>query len=77
MACPICDHTMQSMCLDVFWCPRCGTVRDAGRDSSAIPMLVQRVVDFGSLLNDESDDVAELIVEFERLGIRESICLEG
>lgn len=30
MACPNCDHTMQnigSYAANVFWCPRCGTVR--------------------------------------------------
>ena len=28
MACPSCDHTMQSLRPKVFWCPRCGTIKD-------------------------------------------------
>lgn len=31
MACPTCDHTMQNLGADdrrIFWCPRCGTIRD-------------------------------------------------
>ena len=28
MACPTCDHTMQSIAGLRFWCPRCGTIRN-------------------------------------------------
>ena len=27
MPCPTCDHTMHQVGTDVFWCPRCGTIR--------------------------------------------------
>ena len=27
MACPTCEHTMHSIGVAVFWCPRCGTTK--------------------------------------------------
>jgi hypothetical protein len=27
MACPTCDHTMQCVATNTFWCPRCGTLK--------------------------------------------------
>lgn len=43
MACPTCDHTMNTLGPDVFWCPRCGTVRDEG--IQIVPKLVERTRD--------------------------------
>lgn len=49
MACPTCDHTMQNVAKDkhgsiVFWCPRCGTLRQASvRDNvDRVPFLPER-----------------------------------
>lgn len=37
MACPVCEHTMQGIAgaNRVFWCPRCGTLKDCGQRASA------------------------------------------
>ena len=74
MACPTCDHTMhysgvtQSVPVHkgraLYWCPRCGTL---GCDA---PSLVANLIEFAGKLTDEHQD---LIDEFERLGLRESI----
>lgn len=85
MACPTCDHTMHPISLDVFWCPRCGTIRMREREKTVddgvrtlnrdeVPMLVKRITEFAGILTDEHE---ELIREFERLGVRESIMLPG
>lgn len=82
MACPTCDHTMQCVShrddLQTYHCPRCGTVKveDANDDNPLVyvPKLVGRVIEFAGKLTDEHQ---ELIAEFERIGIREAICLEG
>lgn len=70
MACPTCDHTMHRWgeAGQVFVCPRCGTVKDS--EGVQVPKLVGRVLEFASHLTDEHQD---LIAEFERLGVRESI----
>jgi hypothetical protein len=44
MACLTCDHTMQSIAIGKFWCPRCGTLRVDGQDRE--PRIVQRAHDF-------------------------------
>lgn len=41
MACPTCSETMQGLGYNIFWCPRCGSIRFNG--SSAVPALVHRV----------------------------------
>ena len=57
MACPTCDHTMQLIAEsdeDVFWCPRCGTIKDYGTE---VPKLVFCACDLWEtvcLLNDEA-----------------------
>ncbi len=28
MSCPNCDHTMHRLTDDLFWCPRCGSLKD-------------------------------------------------
>ena len=59
MACPTCDHTMQKIGSQsdapggssgmvyagksVYWCPRCGTVKDGEGITQQAPMLVYRV----------------------------------
>jgi tRNA(Ile2) C34 agmatinyltransferase TiaS len=40
MACPTCSHTMHGLGHDIFWCPRCGTLR-TGPDATT-PYLVER-----------------------------------
>ena len=68
MACPTCDHTMQSL-LTVFWCPRCGTVKH-GQNHEA-PRLVDRCTEFIADLHHDGNDY--LIGRWETLGIQESI----
>lgn len=42
MACPTCDHTMQLVAVLLFWCPRCGTLKqEAG--TTEVPALVKRL----------------------------------
>ena len=48
MACPTCDHTMQSFdtsdARKFYWCPRCGTAKFVtGHVETKTPSLVQRV----------------------------------
>jgi len=44
MACPACDHTMQSVGDYVFWCLRCGTIKDKSSTLKTvnIPWAVER-----------------------------------
>ena len=83
MACPTCDHTMQIvgvMCqpytgLGLFWCNRCGTLTSpVVPGETAVPKLVSRITEFAGKLTDEHQ---ELIDEFERLGIRDSIMVDS
>lgn len=53
MACPTCDHTMQSVGFAEgrhhYWCPRCGTLRSTapgGFDADEAPKLVGRCREF-------------------------------
>lgn len=78
MACPNCDHTMQQVSGPmieagnrVFWCPRCGTIKDI--DGKSTPKLVGRIVEFMSIFKEE-DLTSE---RARRLGIIESITLPG
>jgi len=85
MACPNCDHTMQQVYGPmieagnrVFWCPRCGTIKDA--DGKSTPMLVSRVVEFYATIDDgdpEDREPHRIIADLKRLGIIESITLPG
>jgi len=76
MSCPTCDHTMVSVGLSrngydtVYWCPRCGTVKDAG--VACEPVLVTRCIKYAGTLKDEKK-----IEDFERCGILESILPPG
>lgn len=67
MACPTCDHTMQSVAPEVFWCPRCGTLK---APEVSIPTLVCRCREFGKLLPEDGEVDMEL---WRRLGIAEAI----
>ena len=75
MACPTCDHTMQSLNggpNSWFWCPRCGTIKQRnGLDTP--PKLVKRVAEFVGTLSDEDQ---EIIDAFESIGLRESRNIE-
>lgn len=82
MACTTCDHKMQKVGVmpepytgvPLFWCPRCGTLKANVVKDDDVPKLVRRVIEFGGKLTDEHQS---LIDDFERIGLRESICLEG
>lgn len=41
MACPTCTHTMQSIVVPVFWCPRCGTILTNAGNDVYVPKLVE------------------------------------
>jgi len=50
MACPNCDHTMQNLGVynrRIFWCPRCGTLRDYrewdDKTIDSAPMWVEKL----------------------------------
>lgn len=50
MACPVCDHTMQHVngTARVFWCPRCGTLKDCDmRAAAGLPDEVTEGDDLG------------------------------
>jgi hypothetical protein len=77
--CPTCFHTMQLLATTVrdpfrvYWCPRCGTVRQTASGKEVVcesPMLVDRCRQFA-----RNDTEAGSIAEFRRLGITESINL--
>jgi len=65
MSCPTCDHTMQRIENETFWCPRCGTLRLG--PMIEMPMLVERVRMFAGTLGRSWSALAH------RLGILESI----
>lgn len=67
MACPTCDHTMQSIGMHNFWCPRCGTLKLHGE--AEVPKLVNRVIAFCGTL---TDDDQRIIDSMERLGVTEA-----
>lgn len=74
MACPTCDHSMESLGIGWFWCPRCGTIRRRIVDtmttatSDSVPELVNRCRRFES--HHLPDDLAGAWLV---IGIRESI----
>jgi hypothetical protein len=45
MACPTCDHTMQSAAQSLFWCPRCGTLKDTRHGEPPIDVSVPKLVE--------------------------------
>lgn len=65
MPCPTCDHTMKNLPVEgnrLFWCPRCGTLKEEGsdRDSFESPfwiaqMLGTNVGKFGEAFNEIVD----------------------
>lgn len=71
MACPTCDHTMESIGDSgrtiAFWCPRCGTL-DNGLKPASQPKLVERCRIFCK----DSDEYMLSV-----LGIREAINIPG
>lgn len=85
MACPTCGHTMQNLGVDsgpgptrrVFWCPRCGTLREELSDgtgaqtSDEAPKLVGRCREFGETLGPAWFGL------WRRLGILEAIHTPG
>jgi hypothetical protein len=42
MSCPTCDHTMQLLAGEWFWCPRCGTVKHGERYRTPFGVLELR-----------------------------------
>ena len=73
MACPTCDHTMTGLRPGLFWCPRCGTVKDADQPlqpDMAMPKLVERCREFSTLLPKAHYG---LCGDWMRLGIAEAI----
>jgi len=77
MACPNCDHTMQLIAgkfvpsaddYRVWWCPRCGTIKDI--DGQSTPMLVGRISSFVKQLGDDDDTIKPF---FHKAGILESL----
>lgn len=76
MSCPTCSHTMQNVIAGVFWCPRCGTLKQPvtsnvleihAFDSHVQPKLVERCRDFGGSLG------PSWLALWHKIGIRESI----
>ena len=72
MACLTCAHTMQGLGHNVFWCPRCGTVKQD--DSVYVPALVERVRE---LRKEMSQDLCYETITWEGrwhgLGVLEAI----
>jgi len=72
MACPNCDHTMHSISSlsQVYWCPRCGSIRDG---KSEQPALVGRLAKFCNMLQDEDPEDRDLLNAMRRIGILECL----
>ncbi len=66
MSCSTCDHTMHKFTEEVFWCPRCGTLK-LDEISIAQPFLIGRCKEFSKNL-----DARELQLWW-KLGIEEAI----
>lgn len=73
MACPTCDHTMESIgCCDggtVWHCPRCGTVKH--HNQSYVPKLVERCRRFER--QEMVGCVSREVDKWKGLGIAEAI----
>ncbi len=66
MACPTCSHTMQSVVDNVWWCQRCGTLKQGNRHDGLgtyEPMLVERVVSYLEAASDEDRECARRAIE--------------
>jgi len=44
--CPTCDHTMHSLADNIWWCPRCGTIKTQHEPCIYEPWLVERAVQY-------------------------------
>jgi hypothetical protein len=66
MACPTCDHTIGRIAGEVFWCPRCGTLK-VGNTATLTPQLVWRCREFASTLGPSWKNL------WHRLGIEEAV----
>jgi len=69
MACPTCDHTMKNIghrsMYAIFWCPRCGTLKNNHDNQFEAPKLVERSRALRSLYNThikESDKTGRTII---------------
>lgn len=78
MSCPTCDHTMSHLGQtidgpsrrDLWWCPRCGTIRVDGFGSfDEMPKLVERCRKFYG----RWAEVDKVYDDMQRIGVRESI----
>ena len=84
MSCPTCDHTMQlfaqeSNGLRVYWCPRCGTIRNvalSGHTNDNTPKLVERCRRLNKVVQEGGPfGTPGVAAEVVRLGILEAIHL--
>ena len=69
MACPTCDHTMQGVSEWVWWCPRCGTIKDPSGITK--PKIVERVANLRDFFDNDNDD--PIVVMLNQMGISEAI----
>ena len=69
MSCVNCDQTMQRLSDDVWWCPRCGTLKD--RTEFTKPKIVERVTEFRNFFDNDNDD--PIVVMLNQMGISEAI----
>lgn len=74
MPCSVCSHTLHKVCRstdgrDVFWCPRCGTLRTdyGGFGDDHLPKLVERCRQFEKTMD------ARDCARWHSVGIKESI----
>ncbi len=44
--CPTCDHTMHSLADNIWWCPRCGTVKTNHAPGVFEPVWVRRATQY-------------------------------
>jgi len=76
MACPTCDHTMESITFSpqFFWCPRCGTLVSAERQGEyAVPKLVDRAREFQVTTTKLGEIALELVKKWISIGVDESV----
>ncbi len=57
--CPTCEHTMQSVADDVFWCPRCGTLKMNRAPGSYEPWWVERAIRYIASLDQVTKSALE------------------
>lgn len=70
MSCPTCDHTMQSLRHEMFWCPRCGTFKHEVSGHIYVPKLVDRCRSFIGCITDR-----QFLSFWRECGLSESINL--